>query len=265
MKRIIFPCLLLLWLFPVSSVTAQLTGKQVMEEKKKNHDVDSEVTVNTMLLVDSNGNQEQRTIKTYFKDMGDEETRMLVVFDEPASVRGTAMLTWNHKERGNDQWLYLPSQKKLQRIAEGSKKNYFMGTDLTYEDMEKEDIDDYNYTMLDPETLDGQECYVIEAVPIDKEKLRNSGYSKRKLWVRKDIFYTVKAEFYDHRDRHLKTMTNIEMENIEGTIWRTKKAMVDNLNRKHKTLTVINSEEINVKLDDSIFTERFILSEKHIQ
>ncbi|MFC2076013.1 outer membrane lipoprotein-sorting protein [candidate division KSB1 bacterium] len=256
---VLIPCL------SFSLAFSQMTGRQVMEEQKKRHDVKSELTVDIMLLVDRNNKQEQRTMKTYHKDLGGGENRSLVVFEEPAKVKGTAMLTWEHNEADDDQWLYLPSQKKMRRIAAASKKSYFMGTDLTYEDMESEDIDEYNYTMLDPEAVDGQDCYVLEAVPVDQAKLRASGYSKRKLWVRQDIFYTVKIEFFDQRGRQIKTQTNLELEQAKGTAWRAKKSMVDNITRKHKTLTAVKSQQIGVKLDDAIFTERYILSERHIQ
>jgi outer membrane lipoprotein-sorting protein len=162
-------CVLLAVTCLMSSIaTAEdLTAKQVMEEQKKRHEVKSEITVDVMLLVDSKNRKETRTLKSFFKDLGDGETRTLVVFEEPAAVKGTAMLTWEHKDGDSDQWLYLPSQKKLQRIAQGSKKSYFMGTDLTYEDLEPEQMSDVIYTMLEPETIDGQECYVIESVPAD--------------------------------------------------------------------------------------------------
>ncbi|MFC1608066.1 outer membrane lipoprotein-sorting protein [Candidatus Latescibacterota bacterium] len=263
----IFCCVMLVTtcLFSSLAMAEEMTGRQVMEEQIKRHTVQSETTVDVMLLVDSKDRKETRTLKSYYKDLGGGETRTLVVFEEPATVKGTAMLTWEHKNGESDQWLYLPSQKKLQRIAQGSKKSYFMGTDLTYEDLEPEQMMNFTYTMLDPETVDGNECYVIESVPSDKEKLKKSGYSKRTLWVRKDIFFTVKVEFYDQRGRLIKTQTNLDAENIGGTVWRAKKALMDNHKRKHKTLTAVKSDDTNVELDDAIFTERYLTSEKHVQ
>ncbi|MBA7585036.1 hypothetical protein ES708_27006 [subsurface metagenome] len=140
-----------------------------------------------------------------------------------------------------------------------------MGTDLTYEDMEPELIENFLYTMLPEETIDGNDCYVIEAVPADKEKQKTSGYSKRKLWVRKDIFLTVKIEYFDRRERILKTQTHLDFNNIGGDAWRAKKAVIDNTSKKHQTLTAIRTNEIDVDIDESVFTERYILSEKHIQ
>lgn len=44
--------------------------------------------------------------------------------------------------------------------------------------------------------IEGKDCLVIEALPTGKEE-KEIGYSKRKLWIRKDIFFTVK-EYYAH-------------------------------------------------------------------
>jgi outer membrane lipoprotein-sorting protein len=95
--------------------------------------------------------------------------------------------------------------------------------------------------------------------------LSRSRLTKRTLWVRKDIFFTVKVEFYDQRGRLLKTQTMLEVENISGTVCRAKKALMDNHKRKHKTLTAIKTDETNVEIDEAIFTERYLISEKHVQ
>ena len=144
-----------------------------------------------------------------------------------------------------------------------------MGTDFTYEDMEPEDIDNFNYTILRSEKLNQDkkdfDCYVISAVPANEEKKRGSGYSKRIMWIEKEYLYTLKVEFYDRRGRLQKIQTNHELKNVSGTIWRAKKSLMNHLMRKHKTLTGTTSRKINTSVMDSVFTERFILSGKHTQ
>ena len=254
---------------PLIAQAEEMTGRQVMEKQKEQHTVQTEIGNEIMLLVDEEGSKEKRIVKRYAKEVGDDVHRYLVVFLDPADIRGTALLTWEQKERDNDQWLYLPAQKKMQRIAKGSKKNYFMGTDFTYEDMEPEDIDNFDYTILRSEKLDNKNgsnyCYVIEAVPANKEKKRESGYSKRIMWIDKQNLFTLKVEFYDRRERLQKIQTNHVLENISGTVWRAKKTLMNHLGRKHKTLTGITSRKINTPVKDSVFTERFILSGKHTQ
>jgi pSer/pThr/pTyr-binding forkhead associated (FHA) protein len=241
-----------------------MSGRQIMDEQKKRHDVDSEYAESTLVLVDETGGKEQRVIKAYMKDMGNDLDRSLIVFLEPATVRGTALLTWQQKDRDDDQWLYLPSQKKLQRIAQASKRSYFMGTDFTYEDNQTEQLDDYQYTVLRSEEVDGHDCWVIESLPVSPKKKQESGYSKRNLWIRKDIYFGVKIEYYDRRGRHIKTQTSYKLVNVQGSIWRPSQTLMDNYERNHKTLRGTRTQKINLTIDGEVFTERYIQSEKHL-
>lgn len=244
---------------------AEMSGRQIMDEQKTRHEVDSEYVEVVMLLADSKGNKEKRLTKQYNKKLGNGEARALLVFLDPADIKGTALLTWDHDKDPSDQWLYLPAQGKMQRIAEGSKKSYFMGTDFTYEDLEPEDMDNYVYTVVKNENLDGAACWVVEAVPANDAKKRESSYSKRLLWVRQDNFVTAKVEFYDRRERLMKTQTAHDLENVQGTVWRARKTLMDNVSKDHKTVMGLKARELNKPIDDQVFTERFILKGSHLE
>jgi len=40
---------------------------------------------------------------------------------------------------------------------------------------------------------------------------------------------------------------------------------MDHQEKKHKTLTGVTARKVNAPIDDSVFTERFILSGKHVE
>lgn len=245
-----------------------MTGKQIMKKQKKLHKVKTEYGEEDMLLYDMRSKSKTlRKVKRYSKDMGNDLKRFLLVFLKPSDVRGTALLTHEKKTR-DDQWLYMPSHKKLQRIAKGSKKSYFMGTDFTYEDMEPEDINNYNYKILKSEILKVKKkrynCYVIKASPANREKKRSSGYSKRILWVDKKYLTTLQVKFYDRRGRLIKTQKSYGMKRVTGTVFRPSMTIMDNHRKKHKTLTKIKKRRINRKISDKTFNGRFITSGRHI-
>lgn len=244
---------------------AEMTGKQIMEEQKIRHEIPFEYTRSVMLLVDKKGNKEKRELEDYHKKLNNSEERFLLVFLSPASIRGTALLTWDYEVGASDQWLYLPAQKRMQRIAQASKKSYFMGTDFTYEDMEPEDIDNFSYSVVGAEDVEGKTCWIIEAVPANAVKQRESGYSRRKIWVSQDSFISMKIEFFDRRDKLIKRQTGRDFVKIKGTAWRPQKTLMNNLKRKHKTLMGVQVRRIEEAVDDSVFTERYILSGKHVQ
>ena len=66
------------------------------------------------------------------------------------------------------QWLYLPALRKTRRISAANRGDYFLGTDLTYEDIKLEtriSKEDYNYTTIGKKRLMVEETYVIEGDP----------------------------------------------------------------------------------------------------
>ena len=153
----------------------------------------------------------------------------------------------------------------MQRIAKGSKQAYFMGTDFTFEDLEPENLTNFNYKILKEESVDGKKCWVIQSVPANAETKKSSAYAKRVLWVRKDNYYTVKIQFFDKRNKLVKTQTNTDLVKIKGQAWRSDKSLMDNHKLKHKTLVGIRTRKIDIAIDNSTFTERFISTGKHIK
>jgi hypothetical protein len=264
--------LLLLWMLGAMAY-ADMTGKEIINEQIQRHEVDTEEATEIMLLVDKNGDREKRVLKRYSKKNDQNLNRFLLVFTNPVDINGTALLTWEQNNGMDDQWMYLPAQGRLKRIAQGNKKAYFMGTDFTYEDMELEDMDSFNYKILRSEQLEyfvskkekTADCWVIESVPANKKAKHLSSYSKRILWVDKSNFFTLKIQFFDKTDEHIKTQTSHNVVHVKGDAWRGNKTLMDNHKRDHKTLSGVKERKIDQLIDDKMFTENYIISERHIQ
>jgi len=254
----------LLFLVPSHGLSGDLTGRDIMEQQQARHALKNETSTLVIVLVDKEGASTTRVLRRWSKDVGEGLFRTLMVFQEPRDIAGTALLSWQLAEGQNKQWLYLPGQEGLRRIASQGRKSYFMGTDFTYEDLQPDALDQYQYTITGSEVVDGEPCYLIEITPASKEKERESGYSKRLTWIRKDILYPVKIEFYDRRGHCIKTQTNHELIPLEGEGWACKKAIMSNHKTGHKTLMGLKEQDTDDPIDDSLFTERFVLSGKHM-
>jgi outer membrane lipoprotein-sorting protein len=265
MRRVCVPVIVLCLFCMSAESSPQETARDIMQKQKDLHKCKSEIVDQSMVLVDKSGKKETRELRQYVKESGPGVNRVLIVFLSPADVRGTALLTWQHKDREDDQWLYLPAQGKLQRVARGGRKNYFMGTDFTYEDLENKNLDDYAYTLLREEEAEGSPCYVVEAVPASEQKLRESGYGRTIAWVARQNYATLKVEFYDRRGKLVKTQINRDWANVKGTVWRPQKMLMDNHRDEHKTLIGFTRRRLDQEIDDQVFSERFILSGKHAQ
>jgi len=96
------------------------------------------------------------------KDYG-KDSKSISYFLKLANIRDTALLTYDYDgtARDDDQWLYLPALKKVRRISSSDRGDYFMGTDFTFEDIKQTpELEDYNWTLLGSETVDGHDCWV---------------------------------------------------------------------------------------------------------
>jgi hypothetical protein len=236
-----------------------MTGKQVIEQQQQRHSVSSGRCVAEMKLIDSQGNEQLRTMKLLTREKENKTRDFLAVFLTPEEVRGTALLSKMDESGKGDLYLYLPASGALQKISGGSKKNDFMGSDFTYEDLEPEPVDSYEYEILRSEIHDGQNCWVIEAVPANRRQARASAYSKRLLWITKAHMATLRVEFYDRRERLMKFLVNKDI-----MVWRPKTSIMEDAGTGHKTIiTLVGEEEVNIPLEDSLFTVEAIKNQVH--
>ncbi len=241
------------------------TARQIMEDQQRLHTTASETSTIVMLMVDNAGDKKKREMRNWKKTMDDGLSRSLIAFIQPADIAGTALLSWEDKDGQSKQWLYLPASGKMQRVANNSKTDSFMGTDFAYEDMEIDDLDQYDMVLAGEAELDGQACRVIEVTPATEAKRRESGYGKRVFFVRKDITFVVKIEYYDPRGRLTKVQTAHDLENVRGDMWMARKSLMDNTCARHKTLMGIVSRQVDAQIDDEVFSQRFILEGRHTQ
>ena len=229
----------------------QQTGRDIMQKVDERPDGDTRKSLMTMELINKRGRKRVRSMLSYSKDLGDDK-KTIMFFQEPADVKGTGFLTWDYNEddKDDDRWLYLPAMKKNRRISGTSaKKEYFMGSDFTYDDMGNRDIDSDNHKLLREETLNGSDCWVIKSTP----KETDQQYSKKLAWIRKDNYIAIKVEYYDKQDALQKVLEVDGVKKIDG-FWTATSMTMNNIQREHKTIISIESMEYNMPLDDNLFT-----------
>lgn len=234
-----------------SDVLAQeLTGDEIMQrvdERPIPEDMKSEMT---MKLINKKGQERVRTVRIIRQ--GDE--KQIMWFLAPPDVRGTSFLRISHEDRGDDMWLYLPAFKKVRRIASRARKENFMGSDFTYEDMEKRKLKDYTYKLLREERFGDYECYVVESIP--KEDV-DTDYSKIVSWVWKDDYLLMKEEFYDRKGklRKVKTMSGIEE---HSEYWIPGELKMENVQKKHVTDIIFDKVEVDTGVEDDLFSTAYL-------
>jgi len=177
-----------------------------------------------MILRNRHGQESVRELRNRSLEVVDDGDKLLVIFDKPRDVDGTAFLTFTHKEGQDDQWLYLPALKRIKRISSNNKSGPFMGSEFAYEDLTSQEIEKYTYTHLRDESVNGLDCFVVERTPIDPK----SGYTKQIVWYDKAEYRLQKIEFYDRKGDLLKTLAYSGYKQYLDRYWRADAMFMEN-------------------------------------
>jgi hypothetical protein len=175
-----------------------------------------------MIIADAQGRQQRRQFTVLRRNVeqgGDQQ--FLVVFSQPADVRGTVFRVDKHVDRDDDRWLYLPGLDLVKRISAGDKRTSFVGAHYFYEDVSGRRPTDDTHTLV--ETTD--EHYVLEHEPIDSSSVEFASYT---TWIDRDSFLPMKIEYKKRAGGDIYRRVEVfETQTIDGHPTVTKSRVTD--------------------------------------
>lgn len=236
-----------------SAETPEEKGLAIAQETERRDAGFKDTTLSLiMTLRNRHGQESIRKIRMKVLEVDGDGDKSLTIFDNPRDVKGTAFLNYTHKTRDDDQWLYLPALKRVKRISSRNKSGSFMGSEFSYEDFSSQEVEKYTYKWIRDEVYDDQECFIVELYPVDK---KNSGYTRQVTWIDKKEYRTLKVEYFDRKNSHLKTLTFSGYRKYLDKYWRSGKMnMVNHQNGKSTSLE-FSDYEFSTGLKDSDFNK----------
>ena len=237
---VLFPFVLLTLIRPQSGADIA----RLIDERKAPMDQTSDLT---MILTSRSGSSRSLTIRSVRKGTD----KQIVWFLAPADDRGVAFLRIEHEHEDDEMRMWLPSFRKMRRIASSRKGESFMGSDLSYEDMTSRTLDNYTYNLLNEDTLDGEPVWILESVP--KPELRST-YSKLVSWVRQPDAVILKEEAYDRAGDLLKVRTIQVVDRNGYTV--PVHMFVRDVQKEHTTEMVFDNVVLDTGVADNLFHER---------
>ncbi|MDY8138350.1 outer membrane lipoprotein-sorting protein [Aquimarina sp. 2201CG5-10] len=239
-----------------TSLIAQ-TGLEIMTKNDQQIFANDEKYEITMTLINKKGKSRVRELKQVSQKDEAKNRSTLLTFLSPADVKGTGFLSIEHTAAEDDQWLFLPALKRSRRISASDKTDNFMGSDFTYEDLDTEDLENFNYKLNGEEVLNDIKHYIIEATPKNVKKEKESGYGKRIIYVRYDNHIISKIKFFDKKGTFFKEMTASNIRKIDNSEkWRAFKREVHNVKTGHKTILDFKNIVIDTGVEEDQFTKR---------
>lgn len=253
-------CVLLL--FPLSLGAAE--PNESAEEKglwiaQQSHalrsDYGSEVAQGHMELRDKQGRRSVREFEYRSLEVPNDGDKSMIVFQSPPDIALTALLTVAHKQRDDDQWLFLPALKRVKRISGSSRTGPFVASEFSFEDLIEPEIDKYRYRWIRDEPCPGAldlNCFVNEEIPTSSD----SGYSKLLVWIDQEKFRTWQIRFFDRKGSQLKTLSVRDHRQYEDKHWRAHKLLMENHQNGRSTLMSWSDFDFSIGYRDEDFSRR---------
>lgn len=255
----------LAWMLAVVMVAAPAfaaeTARQILDRRQALDDGerhwDDRKQKLTFRIVDKRGGVRTRELELSEKRYPQDERKSIVFFASPPEVKGTAFLAFTHKGKSADQWLYLPELQRVRQITSNTRKQPFVGTDLTYHDL---DIltemtswteDDAASSLRPEEPVDGVACHVIELAT----KRGDIDYKKVVLWLGRDDLVPRRLEFFEDGAEPVKRITQRDIRKV-GAIPVAYETKVETPAVGSSTDIVVAETKFNQQLADDAFTQR---------
>ena len=195
----------------------------------------------------------QRIKEVPDESLGD---KSVIVFESPADVDGTALLSHAKILDPDDQWLYLPALKRIKRISSKNKSGPFVGSEFAFEDFTAQELGKFDYKYLKSEACPGNAaltCDVVERFP----KYEFSGYTRQITWIDQKDYQVRQIDFYDRKNDHLKTLEfqNYKKYSAAGNqnVWRALKMTMKNHQTGKSSDFVFENYKFDLALSDNDF------------
>lgn len=203
-----------------------------------------------MTIDDGKGSQRVREFTILRLDTEGKNQKFYVYFKAPADVRKMAYLVWKNVGKDDDRWLWLPALSLKKRIAPGDKRTSFVGSDFLYEDVSGRGTDEDTHELAD----NSGEMYLIKSTPRDSGSVEFSYYN---VWIDKQTFLPVKAEYYDRNNKIYRRVEAKRVEVVDGhpTVLE---AVASDLKSGSSTKNEFTNVDYDIGLNERIFTERFL-------
>lgn len=179
----------------------------------------------------------------------DSSQKSLLIFDAPSDIRGFGALVHLFPHAPIGQWVFLPELQRVKRVSGDAYASAFLGTAFYNEDLVVPLAERYSYRYIRDEEHEGLPCYVIDSFPL----YEHSSYKRIRWWIDQKDFQFRKAEFYDLKDAHLKTLHFKNYSQYLGYWWRMSDIEMVN-HQAGKTTSISYKWKLRAGLDEDDFS-----------
>lgn len=239
----------------------KLTAAQIMEKTFASRQLSGAESVMSLTIINEKGKKRVREIAVVTKmfDKGKTEKK-LYRFLSPADVKGTGVLAFDYEKKEDDMWIFLPALRKTRRIVSSDKSKNFMGSEFSYADMNRPQLENYKLKIVKEEKVEGTDCWMIEALPKSNEVAEDEGYKKKEVWIAKSDYMPRKQHYYDMDGKLLKVLTAKNAKLVDKANKKYRLMYMEMVNKQNGRKSVFKTSKVDhsPNADDNYFTTSYL-------
>src|SRR5262245_15425541 len=178
-----------------------------------------------------------------------------------ALARDTAPPVLEQEGRPDDYFLYLPALDRVRRVSGAQRSDSFMGTDLTYEDLERRRIDEFEDLRAAPGAPAGEPVVVVSARP-----RHAAGYDRVEFAVAPGDAALLETRYYAKGTDAPYKVIRFPREHLHEEAGFSVPTRIDvaNLRKGTETEVTVEELELNPEIDIRLFTTDALLREARL-
>lgn len=185
-----------------------------------------------------------------FKNWSLRRDYFLTYVTSPSKDKGMVSMKYE-----KEMWSYTPSINRMIKLPPSMMSQGWMGSDYTNDDLVKQSsiVNDYVHTILGEEIIDGIECYQIQMIPNNDA---NVVWGKIVIWIDKEKYINLKAEYYDEEAYLVRTELGKEVKTFDGRELPSIMEIIPAEEPKNRTIITIISMNFDVDIKESFFSQQ---------
>jgi len=245
-KKISLLLLAFLWLagsLPAADAAAVL---KAMEENTMGANAPRDMEADMVMTIQDRELVRIREIHAWTRNNNDKDDVRVLKFLSPADVKGIGFLVLAE----DSMYIYLPEFHRTRRIASSNKKDSFMGSDFSYEDMGTFVFSRF----YDPRVL--SENAAEWQLELLRKKNAEKPYARILLTVNKESGTPTRMELFDAAGNLEKVAE--QTTRLNGKYWIMTRIKMSHIKKGTSTVMEMKNIKVDQSLADEIFSERFL-------
>ncbi|MBK7096111.1 MAG: outer membrane lipoprotein-sorting protein [Saprospiraceae bacterium] len=230
----------------MSFLTVFVFSQSALEIVKKSDDKFRGISSYSVLKMQIKRADWSREMKMKAWSKGEDES--LILITSPKRDQGITFM-----KKKNEMWNWQPTIQRVIKMPPSMMMQSWMGSDFTNDDLARQSsiVNDYIHKIIGEEKIDGKVCFIIELKPKEDAPVV---WGKVKMWISKNDFLQLKAQFYDEDNYLVNTIYSSNIKEIGGRVLPTVMKLVPADEPKNSTTMEYELLEFGVKFKQDFFS-----------